>query len=196
MTHTIHIIRHGHYDTSDKSPDGGALTPMGREQAKYTGEWLARLDIDNIFCSTMTRAHETAQIISQGCDFPPEHIQPTNALRETVPNIPPEMQDLVAIWRAQGKPFSDDDIKQYQQIADSAFDHFFIHTSHEQRDLLVCHGNILRYFLCKALDIDLYRWLRMDINHCGVTTLRVEQDQIHLNSHNDYQHLPINLQTR
>lgn len=41
------------------------LTERGRLQAGQTGEYLAGMDIDEVFCSPMKRAHETGQIIAQ-----------------------------------------------------------------------------------------------------------------------------------
>jgi broad specificity phosphatase PhoE len=42
-----------------------SLTERGRQQAVQTRTYLAGLQIDDIFCSPMKRAHETAQIIAR-----------------------------------------------------------------------------------------------------------------------------------
>jgi broad specificity phosphatase PhoE len=47
------------------------LTERGRLQAKQTGEYLAGLSVDGIFCSPMKRAHETAQIIARRLNMEP-----------------------------------------------------------------------------------------------------------------------------
>ena len=35
-------------------------------------------------------------------------------------------------------------------------------------DVLVCHGNVIRYFVCRALQFDPQGWLRMAV-HNGET---------------------------
>lgn len=66
----IYFVRHGEgldnvarqfsYKKVDRS-----LTERGRLQASQTAEYLTGLHIDEIFCSPMKRAHETAQIIAR-----------------------------------------------------------------------------------------------------------------------------------
>jgi len=33
----------------------------------------------------------------------------------------------------------------------------------ESVDVLVCHGNVIRYFICRALQVDPSAWLRMSV---------------------------------
>jgi broad specificity phosphatase PhoE len=65
------LIRHGQSSIFEKKLTGGftdePLTDLGREQAHLTGKRLAEMikDTTNVgfYCSTLKRAHETAQII-------------------------------------------------------------------------------------------------------------------------------------
>lgn len=79
-TRHLILIRHGQYNLSGKNDLEKSLTTLGREQAKYAGVRLRELGIpfDRMVQSTMTRAKETASIISRelaadlkidSCDF-------------------------------------------------------------------------------------------------------------------------------
>lgn len=35
--------------------------------------------------------------------------------------------------------------------------------------LLICHGNIIRYFVCRALQFPPEAWLRFNIHHASIT---------------------------
>lgn len=63
----MYLVRHGEIDANirkiyaGRSPE--VLTELGREQARMMGEKLRDLKIDEIYCSPVYRAVETAEII-------------------------------------------------------------------------------------------------------------------------------------
>ena len=58
------------------------------------------------------------------------------------------------------------------------------------------HGNLLRYLVCRALDLPPERWTNFEINNCGITEILIEHDgRMQLVSHNDTGHLPSYLKT-
>ena len=64
-------------------------------------------------------------------------------------------------------------------------------------EVLVCHGNVIRYLTGKALGLDPLRWLRMAIGNCSITTIRVRPDgRCQVLEVGDVGHLPPRLQTR
>jgi len=69
----VYFVRHGEGQDNvarqfyDKRVDR-SLTERGRLQAMQTAEYLAGVHIDQVFCSPMKRAHETAQIIAKRLD--------------------------------------------------------------------------------------------------------------------------------
>lgn len=83
----IYVVRHGctKLNGSEQCPDkirGHIDVPLdekGREQAVKTGKRLAGKKIDHIYTSDLSRAHETAEIISEHLDGVP--ITPTEGLR-------------------------------------------------------------------------------------------------------------------
>ena len=40
-------------------------------------------------------------------------------------------------------------------------------------DIIVCHGNVIRYFFCRALQLPPEAWLRLSIFNCSLTYLMV-----------------------
>jgi len=62
---------------------------------------------------------------------------------------------------------------------------------------VVCHGNVIRYFVTRALDVDTEAWLGMSIGNCSLTTISVAADgSTKLLCFSDIGHLPPNLVTR
>ena len=69
MAAEIYIARHGQNEDNVNGILNGhrdlPLTELGREQARQLGQGIleAGLDFDKIYCSPLSRAHETAQIV-------------------------------------------------------------------------------------------------------------------------------------
>ena len=63
-------------------------------------------------------------------------------------------------------------------------------------DVLVCHGNVIRWFVCKALGVDLNQWTRMDIANASLTVITIRSDgTTRLEIFGEVAHLPIAKQT-
>jgi serine/threonine-protein phosphatase PGAM5 len=66
----------------------------------------------------------------------------------------------------------------------------------DRHELVVCHGNIIRYFVAKALRVDTMSWLQMSISNCSLTVIRVMSDgKMKLDAFGDYGHIPENMRT-
>ena len=80
----VYLVRHGQTDWNlERKIQGGTDIPLnenGRMQAKEVSEDIAKLNIDKIICSNMSRAKETAEIINQKVG---KKITIDNRLRET-----------------------------------------------------------------------------------------------------------------
>lgn len=185
FTRTLVLVRHGAYDENDpRDPEiGRSLTPTGREQARLTARRLAHfaLPIDVLRSSMMTRARETAAII--GDSLPGREPRAAQDLSECTP--PTEREDIT----------QDHDL--CRQRLDRAYAALFRPSSRrDSTEVVVCHGNVIRYFVCKALGIEPSHWLRLAIQNCSISVLRVRADRIvQLVSFDDYGHLPPELVT-
>lgn len=58
------------------------------------------------------------------------------------------------------------------------------------------HGNIIRYLICRALDVSPDAWINLETSNCSISTIRIEPDgNCKLESLNDVSHLPPELVT-
>jgi serine/threonine-protein phosphatase PGAM5 len=189
-TRTIVLVRHGLYDEDDPAdPEVGRhLTPDGREQARLTAGRLAhfQLPIDVLRSSTMTRARETAAIIADS--LPGRAPIASRDLCECT--APSERKDI----EAGHAPAELDSCRDQLERAYAAI--FRPSPDRDTTEVVVCHGNVMRYFVCRALGIDPTWWLRFGIQNCGVTIIRVRADgTASLLSYDDFGHLPPRLIT-
>ncbi|XP_078106162.1 serine/threonine-protein phosphatase PGAM5, mitochondrial isoform X5 [Sander vitreus] len=89
-TRNILLIRHSQYILSGNSDKERILTPLGREQAEFTGKRLAALGLkyDVLVHSSMARATETANIISKHLSGLGVELVSCDLLREGAPIEP------------------------------------------------------------------------------------------------------------
>ena len=188
---TIYLIRHGEYDSDDeRDPDlGTALVPLGVAQARLAGARLRGLPVEfsSLYSSTMTRARETALVIGE--EFPDLELQTSTLIRECTPTT--WRQDIMA----EEDPA---DVEACEQNLEKAYSVYFKPSPEADRhDLIVCHGNVIRYFVTKVLGVDTESWLRMSIGNCSLTVVVIKADgSMKLLSYGDVGHIPPNLQTR
>jgi serine/threonine-protein phosphatase PGAM5 len=188
---TLYLIRHGQYDhDDDRDPDiGKALVPLGIAQSKLVAGRLNSLPakMSSLISSTMTRARQTAMIINQ--DFPELELHQTRLIRECTPPT----------WREDIMDGEDpEELKNCTDNLDAAFSKYFIPSPGEEdrNDIIVCHGNVIRYFVTKILKVETMSWLQMTTGNCGLTVVRIKPDgSMKLVSFNDMGHIPPNLRT-
>ncbi|MBU1014922.1 histidine phosphatase family protein [Patescibacteria group bacterium] len=79
---TLYLIRHGESEGNAQriyqTPDA-PLSPKGKEQARILKERFKHIPIEALYCSTLKRAQETAEIINQVFNLP---IQATPLVNE------------------------------------------------------------------------------------------------------------------
>lgn len=187
--HTLYLIRHGDYDSDDpRDPDTGkGLTPLGEEQARIVGQRLVNLGVtlDSLHTSTMRRARETAAIIAPAVGLP---ALPTSDIRECTP--PASRADV----RANLEP---EEAAACSTQLERAFARFFRPSpAHDLHEVLVCHGNVIRYLVCRTLGVDSEAWANMTIANCSITVVEVRPDGgLRLVSFDDIGHMPVDKQT-
>lgn len=188
---TLYLIRHGAYDPSDTADpeDGPSLVPLGVAQARLVAARLRAMPVTmtSSHSSTMPRARQTALVI--GREFPDLELQQSDLLREcTPPTRRQDVMDRVGAERA----------RECREGLDRAFDEYFKPSREADRhDIIVCHGNVIRYFATRVLGVDPEAWLGMSIGNCSLTIVRVMANgTMMLMSYNDMGHMPPNLQTQ
>ncbi|MCU0343512.1 MAG: histidine phosphatase family protein [Ignavibacterium sp.] len=190
-TRTIYLIRHGHYDEADERDEytGKELTPLGITQARLVAARLKAMPVNftSLISSTMTRARQTAMIINQ--EFPELELKQNALISECTP--PTWREDVMA---------KTDSAEVYECVEniEKAFQEYFIPSPDEKdrNDIIVCHGNVIRYFVTKVLKVDSLSWLQMSITNCSLTIIRITPNgSMKLDAFSDYGHIPENLRT-
>lgn len=187
--HYIYLIRHGIYDRDDAVADevGNGLNAQGHEQARLTGERLKalRLRLGRLVASNYTRARETAADIGASLGVP---VSEDSLLHECTPlaaradymanSSPGEIAaceaNLAAAWAKYLTPSPDSTVC----------------------DLLVCHGNVIRWFATRAIGADTKRWSSLDVANASITIISVGPDgATKLAVFSDVGHVPPDRQT-
>ncbi|XP_076854958.1 serine/threonine-protein phosphatase PGAM5, mitochondrial isoform X2 [Brachyhypopomus gauderio] len=167
-TRHIFLIRHSQYNLNGNGDREKTLTALGREQAELTGQRLAALGIryDVMIHSSMARATETASIISKF--LPGVDLVSCDLLREGAPiePVPP-----VSHWKPDAVYHED------SARIEAAFRRYIHRAEPKQKDdsyeIIVCHANVIRYFVCRALQFPPEGWLRLGLNNGSITWLTI-----------------------
>jgi serine/threonine-protein phosphatase PGAM5 len=182
---TVLLLRHGQY----KNKPEEKLTKLGRRQAELSGLRLKDFKINRIIHSTMPRALETAMIVKEKMKYR-KAFESTDLLRECVPGFPLDLRQKYGYVDEQKL---EDSIR----ILDQAYEKYFEFSAKKTTELLVCHGNVIRYLLCRALRIDTIKWMDFDIRQCGLTMIQLDSKlrRVTVIAHNDAGHIPFRQQT-
>ena len=161
---------------------------MNFETCKFNGQ----CSVKAIHVSNMVRAKETAQLIAQQFQDQDQKVfvqKPDPLLNEALPApMVPIRPDIIGateeidenhdrIEEAFRKYFHrDDDEDEDVTIPPTSSDKDDDDDDDEDEDknefeVIVCHGNIIRYFFCRALQLPPEAWLRLCTFNCSITYL-------------------------
>lgn len=190
-TRTIYLIRHGDYDHNDSRDEkvGKGLIPLGREQAEITAKRFAKMGVrfEALYVSELTRARETADIMAARMPY-------------LKPVVDPDLSECTPATRRTDimEKLEEGEAEACSAQLDRALERYFRPTEGDEDvyDLVVCHGNVIRYLWCRALDVDTEAWLNMTMANCGVTIIDVRADgTLRPVTFDDFHHLPPSKQT-
>lgn len=189
-TREVILVRHGHYlpDPGVDERLGPGLSPLGFAQARLVG---ARLQaeypqLEGRHVSPMQRARDTAAAMAE--DAGGKTFEVIDDLAECTPPsrreevMAEEDRESMAACKAQ---------------LDRLFATLFAESTPSGRaDLHVCHGNVIRYLVTRALGVDTEAWLEMSVGHASITRIRVEGDgRYKVIAVGDVGHLPAGMRT-
>ncbi len=170
-TRTIYLVRHGNYDVdNDEDPDvGKALIALGRQQARLVAARLDAMPIEftSLQTSAMTRARQTTALIAP--HFPNLTVQTHRDIRECT--MTTRRQDIM-------DRLEPNEAAECEEILEQAWQRLFVPASGDtdEHDIVVCHSNVIRWFVVRALEVDPAAWLGMSLSHCSLTTIKVRAD--------------------
>ena len=183
------FVRHGAYNAA-ANDKGRTLTTVGRIQACETGVRIAHVygEADHLVFSTMVRATETSEIITDvlvGLGVKPKTIESDDSIREGMPIEPspnPTNWGDAASFERDGARI-EAAFKKHVHRADA--DATGLKTT-----IFVCHGNVIRYFTMRALQVNPSAWLRTTVANGSITEMTVLSDgQVVLTKFGDSGHM-------
>lgn len=89
--------------------------------------------------------------------------------------------------------------QKYIHRAEPYDDHEMVEHSHEEEhydnphefEVIVCHGNVIRYFFCRALQLPPEVWLRFSTFNCSITYIMIQPNGlVSVRSMGDFGHMP------
>lgn len=194
---TLYLVRHGAYDIDDPRDEavGRGLLPIGVAQARLTGDRLRGMPFafDAISASPLTRARETAEVIAAqlggaGAAAPQIAIDPD--LAECTP--PTRRADIMAKERPE-------DLAACSAQLDRLAARLLVPApaaGGDRRELVVAHGNVIRWLVTRSLAVDPAAWLGMSIGHASITVLAIDgKGMVRVLAVGDVGHLSPGLQT-
>ena len=186
---TLWLIRHGEYEHGVDTPDEGGLVALGRQQARLLA---ARLDgypvvFTSLQTSSMTRARETAQLLAEA--FPGVPLGIHDDIRECTPTT--TRQDIMV-------ELDPGEAEACDAALEAAWTRLFVPAGADgdEHDLVVCHGNVIRWFTARVLKNEVQNWLEASVANCSVTVVQVRADgSTKLISFADSGHIPWGMTT-
>jgi len=166
-TRYIVLIRHGQYNTKEKLDADRKLTDLGHQQAEALVERVASLPWkpDKIWCSTMTRARQTTAHFKKSPHFSNITFVEDPNLREGRPCQP------TPVFKRYTKAQVERDGNRIDKAFETLFHRASADQKHDTYDVVVCHANVIRYFVCRALQLPPEAWLRFSLPHCSMTII-------------------------
>ena len=185
---TVWLIRHGEYEHGIETPDEGELVTLGRQQARLLAARLGGYPVTftSLQSSTMNRARQTAEIIAR--HFPELPLRLFDDIRECTPTT--RRRDIM-------DELEPGEAADCEANLEAAWDRIFRPAAGgDEHDIVVCHGNVIRWFVTRALEVDPQAWLQMSIANCSVTVIQVRRDgRLKLISFADSGHIPWSMTT-
>jgi serine/threonine-protein phosphatase PGAM5 len=109
-----------------------------------------------------------------------------HVLREGIPTHIPRIPDYAPRQR----------IRADRARAEAAFDRLFRPVRRSRSDVVIAHGNLIRFFACRALEVEPVTWVKLGSTHCSITEIVIEANgYMRLRSFNESHHLPRKLRT-
>ena len=186
----VWLIRHGEYVHGvEDDPDEGELVALGRQQARLVAARLAGYPITftSLQASSMNRARQTAEILVEF--FP----QMTPALQVDIRECtPPTTRADIMAGLGPGEP------EGCQSTLEDAWLRIFrpAEGTADENDIVVCHGNVIRWFMARAVGNASVNWLQASIANCSLTVIQVRADgSVKLISFADSGHIPWGMTT-
>jgi serine/threonine-protein phosphatase PGAM5 len=187
--HYVILVRHGMYDRDSTRDEiaGNGLNALGHEQARLAGARIASLPVQiaSLVTSDYLRARETAEDMGKVMKRKPVV---DTLIHECTPTS--DRPDLM-------RSHTPDEIAAADSNLARAWARYIVPTpAADRHDVLVCHGNVIRWFVARTVSGDAKHWPWMDIGNASITIIAVRPDgAARLVCFSDVGHIPVTKQT-
>lgn len=173
------------------------LTPMGQEQARLTGARLQEMAdaggfrFARVWHSDQTRAAETAALIHEQLSGtedkpkPPMHVDSLIREGDPIQPVPASSAYKPAPWSCL------EDGARIEAAFRKHMHRARLEQEEDSVEIVAAHGNVIRYFVCRALQIPPAAWLRLAVYNTGITVIRISSSgSVSISNLGDTGHLP------
>lgn len=171
----IIFVRHAEKEFEGENPP---LTKKGLKQAKHLAKRLKEFAIDEFYCSDLSRARQTAEIVSKKIKIKPK--------------IETSLRELnTEIFLKDKKKWKADEKKKYSNLI-SFLKKITSNPNQEKTILLICHGLVNRVIISYFIKINLKKTLVLRQRETNINLIYwVEKfKNWRLRSMNDNSHVP------
>jgi broad specificity phosphatase PhoE len=201
MTTRIILVRHGQtesnrtgYYMGHSSED---LNETGYSQAQRLSAKLAALPIASIYTSPLRRTLSTASVIAQ-----PHKLEPI-PVNDLIENYPGDWQglhkdEIISKWPEICQQWLIDPTavtlpngEKFEEVAERAIRAFdmILKSNDGKHIIIVTHEIIVKIIVIHALEAPSSIYRRFDINNTSVSTMRITDKMINIETLNDTSHL-------
>lgn len=186
----LHIVRHGESVSNADTErialppeQGDRLTELGRRQAKEAAPHLEVIGAEKVFCSTLRRARETAEVIGGELGLPVEVVDDLHEYRDSegFGELPIEEQRLTrwSVWMARHVDDPGHSLRgaeSFNEIVDRARRvQAFAMAQETENVLMIGHGILTRFIFAETVFGDAFtpaqvpRLWQLGAVNCGLT---------------------------
>lgn len=179
----IYLIRHGETDSNKGHRFQGRmnlpLNAKGMQQAYALAEYMHKLPVDAVYCSSMLRACMTAAPIAMSKNIayhPLDLLQEVSfgawegmEYSEITKRWPKEMEAFLS-RPGEWIPPQGESFHEVERRCAQAFDDIFAREGHEKNIAIVSHGGIIRVQICLVLGIPLNNLWKLSVHNVSVST--------------------------
>lgn len=197
----IYLIRHGQSEWNllykIQGQKDAPLTDLGKEQARKLGERLVGEKIDIIYSSDLSRALETARIISSIVNKP---VVATNELREinfgpweglTLKEIRNKFKEEYSIWMSSPEKFRLEGAETLEALKRRVMSYVnkIIKENKDKNIAIVSHNATLKVIILSLLNIGLLYYKNFSLNNVSLSIIECRDYNNVLTLFNDTSHL-------
>ncbi|ORC91376.1 phosphoglycerate mutase family member 5 [Trypanosoma theileri] len=175
------------YKSTEVNSESKNSVSIEMNSANHMGGFLVASEPKYVHVSDMTRAQQTAKLILKS--FPSrlhKRLATDATLRELFPCDPePPRKHRHASYK---------DMK----VVEGVFEKYFHRPISDESsvEIIVGHANVIRYLVCRALQLPPEAWLRISLPHCSITSITINgKGHVSLSCLGSAGHLPADMVT-